>query len=122
MDLSFPIIMYLFVVAAGVFFCWYVSPYRVKTPSRFQRVVAILWIVFRRLVAVSGLVFILLCTYLLWDSETTYSNKIFGTLGLFATFLYTIYFGIIGLAMYHPETVGDITLYKDIKKKYGLKW
>ncbi len=121
MDLSFPFVMFLVFVAAFVF-CWYVSPYRVETPSWFQRVVAISWIVFRRLVSVAGLLFILLCTYILWDSETTYSNKVFGTLALLFMFLYTIYFGIVGLAMHHTVTVSDITLYKEIKKKYGLKW
>lgn len=115
-------VWFLVIVAGSCLFCWYISPNRSESPSTFQKIVAKAWIIFRRLVCFSCAALCVFVSYALWGSDGETSDRPFGALGMFTLALLSIYVGIVGQGGNYYGSGGGLNLYKEIKKKYDLKW
>jgi hypothetical protein len=103
-------------------FCWYISPNRKNKPTKTQRTIAIIWIIFRRIIGFSGAAFVLFCVYVLWLSVESIGHKIIGSLLLICISTFFVYVGVVGQGWNQYGFRDDLNLYSEIKKKYKIRW
>jgi len=103
-------------------FCWYISPDRRTTPGRIQKVVAVIWIIFRRIVSFTAAGLGIFCVYILWSSSYSLTGKIFGSLAVVFLSIFFVYVGIVGQGWSEHSISDDLSLYAKIKNKYGIRW
>ncbi|WKT60728.1 hypothetical protein Q2E61_00595 [Microbulbifer thermotolerans] len=109
-------------ISMALLFCWYISPVRNKEPTKIQKIVAITWIVFRRVISFTGALFGILCIYILLSSTGTIIEKILGSIVILCLSLFFIYVGIVGQGRNQYDFRDDLSLYAKIKEKYGIRW
>ncbi len=112
----------LFTVTGSCLFCWYIAPERRKSPSKMQRLVAKIWIIFRRLISFSGACLGALVIYIIWVSTESIGYKLLNSIVVASMSFYFLYVGIVGQGWVQHSFRDDISLYKRIKEKYGFRW
>ena len=112
----------LFVIAGGCLFCWYIAPDRSNAPSRMQSFVAKAWIITRRLISFSGACFGAFVIYMIWTSAESIGYKLLSSLVVLVMSLFFVYVGIVGQGWVQYSFSDDVSLYKKIKEKYGIRW
>ncbi len=60
--------------------------------------------------------------YALWASDGEVTEKLTGSIFLFAILIFAIYVGIVGQGWNYSDFTDDMGLYRKIKKKYNLRW
>lgn len=103
-------------------FCWFISPHTNIKIKKLQKIVALTWILFRRIVSFAVVIFGMLCIYILWKGTGSITNKIFGTAMLLCISGFFIYVGILGQGWNQYGIRDDLSLYKKTKQKYGTRW
>ena len=112
----------LLVVAACCLFCWYLSPTRLPTPSKIQKILAKTWILFRRLICFTGAGFGLLVIYIMLVSDESLGYRILSSLAVLVLSVFFVYVGVVGQGWNQYSLNDDFSLYKKIKEKYGIRW
>jgi hypothetical protein len=103
-------------------FCWYLSPYSERNPGKIKRFIARTWVVFRRIISFAGVIFCFFVIYVIWvSSEKGYSYNLFSTAFWLMLALFFAYVGIFGQGWDRNSFSDDIKLYKQVKKKYGIR-
>ncbi len=121
--MDIPAWAWIFIIVTGcLLFCWYISPSRLESPTKVQKIVARTWIIFRRLMCFMCAAVLSFSIYILWTSDGEIAERITGSIFLFSLSLFAIYVGIVGQGWNHYGFSDDINLYKKVKKKYGLRW
>ncbi len=114
------ILIFLAVLIFSVGFCWYVSPYRQSEASNTQRLVATIWLLFRRIICFLGAIFCIIFIGVFSFSDIAWSEKIF-PIGMFLVILLVcVYVGAFGQGWVQYTFSDDFILYKKLKEKY--KW
>ncbi len=79
--------------------------------------------VFRRIVSFIGASFGLVIIYAIWDSSSdTILYNIVSSLVILTMSLFFVYVGVVGQGWVQHSFSDDVSLYKRIKKKYGIRW
>ena len=107
------------VVLVACIFLWYISPDRESSPSRLRKLIALTWIVFRRIVSFLGAVLGIFIIYAMWTSsgESTIV-KVFTSLIILVISGCFVFIGVVGIA----RSESTIDLYSRVKKKYEIRW
>lgn len=108
-------------IGAGLFI-WYISPEKICTPSKIQSVVAKTWIILRRIISFSGACFGIFIIYVIWTSSESIGYKLLSSLAVTAMSTFFIYVGIVGQGWVRHSFNDDLSLYKKVKEKYGIRW
>ena len=112
----------LLVIAISSLFCWYIAPDRRKNPSKIQSLVAKTWIIIRRIISFSGAIFCVFIIYIIWVSAESVGYKLLNSLVVLAMSFFFIYVGVVGQGWAQYSFDDDLSLYKKIKEKYGIRW
>lgn len=112
----------ILVISTCCLFCWYISPNRQKKPSKIQNVIAKTWIMLRRFICFSGAAFALFTIYILWGMTESMQYKLTGSILIIFLSIFFVYVGIVGQGWLQYSISDDLSLYKKIKEKYGIRW
>jgi peptidoglycan/LPS O-acetylase OafA/YrhL len=110
------------VISMACLFCCYISPSRKGNPAKVQRIVAITWIVFRRIISFISAAFGIFCIYALWKSTGSNHEKVFGSVMIICLSLLFVYVGVVGQGSNQYGLNDDLSLYTKVKNKYGIRW
>jgi hypothetical protein len=119
-EIIIPILIFLFSFQV---FCFYISPYTNKEPSKVKRIFALTWIYTRRLFCSIGFVFLIYCVFLVWQSPKDLSVLFrFGvSLTILPMGLVILWVGAIGRLRRFSTHKEDINNYKAVRKKYNVR-
>ncbi|MFT5708725.1 MAG: hypothetical protein ACI9ES_003029 [Oceanospirillaceae bacterium] len=112
----------LLVVSMACLFCWYISPSRNSKSTKGQRIVALTWILFRRIISFIAAIFGVFVIYILCKSTGSITEKIFGSVMITCLSVFFIYVGVVGQGWNQNALSDDLSLYAKVKKKYGIRW
>ncbi len=110
------------VIILSCLFCWYLSPDRNAQATRTQKIVATVWIILRRVVSFAGAAFGGLCLYILWETADSTTEKLIGSILISCLSAFFVYVGVVGQGWNQFGFNDDLSLYKKVKKKYGIRW
>lgn len=89
-----------------------------------QRIVAITWILFRRIISFIAAAFGVFYIYILWKSTGSITEKLFCSILItcLSVFYVYVYVGVVGQGWNQYGLRDDLNLHDKVKKKYGIRW